>query len=159
MLVLLATLAGCAATMPSPNPQMLDGCVRSDGVFDYTGACGAEIRWPRMPLRVRSPHEERVRPAVAWWNEQLGFEAFTFAPGFDVFVEADTTAPPDVNYTGGRALHVKINGSLAAFVRTWGVHPENRQTVIRHELGHVLGLAHDEEDPGSLMFRPSTGSR
>lgn len=91
-----------------------------------------------------------VRDAIHYWNEQVGCRVFNeigeLSNGGTVTFSALTVISPSILYA-----YVSKAGSSAV---VWIQKPEDIQyhdRVIRHELGHVLGLAHDE-DKTSLMY-------
>jgi hypothetical protein len=97
-----------------------------------------------------------VERAAAWWNAQLGIEAFRMGHGCDVAV----VGLPDSETPGETFLTVDgdhLVGGTVAMGREWleADYPDDvvtgRDVLVRHELGHVLGLGH-QPDQRCLMW-------
>jgi hypothetical protein len=151
-LAVLLLLAGCHADV---RPPLLTGCPRATGAFDYDSSDCPPIVWDHMPLRVAWMGHEGL-DVLAAMNVDLGFEAFVPASMRDVdlpdvIVDYEGPRPPSVDFDGGQTLHFLRGGRMTAFVATWR-NGGLREVVLAHELGHVLGLAHDRDDPNSLMY-------
>lgn|SRR5574342_255092 len=150
-----ALLGGCYA---QSGPTLLTGCPISDGGYDYGDASCGPIVWDHTPLRL-AWIANQAPGAVAAMNEDLGFTAFVVTDlasedPVDVLVDFEGPAPPNAHApSGGRAIHYESGGRLRAAVATWRNGTQGAsELVLCHELGHVLGLAHDKDDPGSLMY-------
>lgn len=171
VLVVLVVLSGCAA-LAAVNRRD-----RSWLTFE-----GEEYRVPPefLPLAVW------VAPDVdpAWWPElRYGVRFINRMVGAQILRDP-IVADPSLNF--GKAIRgvIFVDGVLdgnpnttAAFVRRKGVRPATvgaslirlppvkggpfeklTRQVILHELGHALGLAHDEDLRGSIMH-PTVGGR
>lgn len=125
-------------------------------------------RWSRdqFPLRacphayVDDPHAHvaamnAVDRAVYATNARLGFDAFV--PEYtgercDVRVTLGVPAEPGWMDPGGDALLTAGTGGVSCDVRTSNVHGELLDLTLQHELGHCLGLDHDDYEQS--IMRP-----
>lgn len=150
--VLFAACGGApvkATVEADADPTFYGVCYGLDGrPVSYESECGAgELVVWKLPIPVaiddKYPDPGVVRAALAWWNEQLGGEVFREVPLDEsrVLVKADDALVP-----GDLAgfMHIMRDPrygfyALAAMKAKYA----DDSVVIRHELGHVLGLAHD----------------
>lgn len=140
------------------------------GVMNHSepGLAPSSISWPpdRLPLDV-CPHSYvgsstdavlAVAGAVGTTNERLGFDAFRTSldpETCDVTVEIGVPAEVGWMDPGGDAR--VVNGPVCE-VRTSNTGTtEILGLVLQHELGHCLGLAHDEWT-GSIMRREQSST-
>lgn len=132
------------------------------------GLMSSAIDWPpdRMPLDV-CPHSyvgssvdavAAVAGAVDTTNERLAFDVFRVSLNpqeCDVRVDIGVPSDPGWMDPGGDARFV--NGPVCE-VRTSNTGTsEILALVLQHELGHCLGLDHDEWE-GSIMRRDQTAT-
>lgn len=107
---------------------------------------------------------ERWRPQVEqacrWWNLQLGYEVFNtvdeLRAGAGLVIVAplvEPDPPPPERPKMGRARKTGASASARMIV---DADPEKAARTLAHELGHVLGLDHNE-DERSVMFQTILG--
>lgn len=154
--ILFALQVCCTAGLPGPKaPAQEETFWRLcwDQAGDpYLCVGGAEITW-KLPIRVAAggfSNLEAVEAAATAWNQWLGTEVFAAArtpEEVDVWILASPI--PSALFAGITQPSMK-GGRLTATVTMFpGYH--NREDVIAHELGHALGLTHDQDTPWSLM--------
>lgn len=138
----------------SSDPTFMKVCPSGDQFIYPVGnatastACAqpVEITWPTLPLLVSIDLEPdyvaSAEEAIDFWNDELDATALELTAGSsDVEVIHGSAADPGM----GAAYHNTTDGALRATVelrQPGDVHEVYR--VISHELGHVLGLAHDQ---------------
>jgi len=140
-------------------------CWNPDGSANFNDrACfdPEEIVWERdrLPLLVSASrdHSAQIREAIIKVNVAAGCEVFRSpsfdAPVFDVAISTDVPRETgSVHVGGGTAFRRSISGRHRAFVNIYAGSLEDPSIgvkVLMHELGHVLGLAHDNWN-GSIM--------
>lgn len=166
-LLLVGLFVGCGGTYPRPKEpkkvpasyitELLPICVPDKpDMYGYGSWCDEPLPaiWDHMPLTVGSDYNsvESTINTIEIWNEALGFEAFVYVglpmqdPDPDVYVFVNDECPPGLN---GMAPYFKTETKekkALVFVCEY----ERWETLI-HEFGHVLGLAHDPDNPRSVM--------
>lgn len=86
-------------------------------------------------------------------NTRLGFDAFAQAvEDCDILVTVGVPSEPGWMDPGGDALLTSGTGGVSCDVRTSNVMGEVFSLVVQHELGHCLGLEHDDFE-SSIMRR------
>jgi hypothetical protein len=115
------------------------------------------IRWPALPLSVEilfdtSDYDGSAMEAVSFWNDSLGRKAFTYATGSDISDVQFATGDATSGHLGRTHHTVEPSGRLTAqvFLDQPG-DPCEVARVLEHEIGHVLGLAHDPDLDTSIM--------
>jgi len=111
---------------------------------------------PRMPANAFPAHVDMsrdLRPAtrlkfvaaMTWWNRRLGNQTFLVVEtmGLRVMVEPGQ---------GDFALRTNFVDDQDIVLILVDEDARNLLRGVCHEFGHVLGLAHDPDDPGSVMY-------
>ncbi len=145
----------CTALLPGPvapgEHTFWSLCWDKDGVANLCED-GQSITW-KLPIRVAVrgyTDTAAVSQAMGAWNQWLGAEVFTPATTLEE-VDVVVTAWPDENLLlAGVTQPLLVDGHLRATITMYpGYH--HRVDILAHELGHVLGLQHDEDMPWSVM--------
>lgn len=133
-----------------------------------------DLVWPQgqLPIDIgvealndelRAEGRGTVGRAINLWNSQLGFEAFRLVPlGSDSSATAvvDWGLPIEVGHTRGReggwvSHRLEPEGRMVADVAIIHIATTRLAYLVTvHELGHLIGLAHDDYE-SSPMF-PTT---
>jgi predicted Zn-dependent protease len=150
---------------------LLTGCERADHALDYTGECFEVVWAQRMPLKMRvvgehDPWQQKALAEAAHsLNDELGFDAFVLVGVESVDVTASFDAPAEEGSLpfAGRVRHYADSGGLkvnaCALLLKNVVLADQNAVVLRHELGHVLGLAHDAEANSLMTDKPLESGR
>jgi hypothetical protein len=110
---------------------------------------------------------DAVKSAARFWNEQTGIKLFA-SPAevgtgatIPVMRHDPLTMDPHENAVAYASLAVNLNGTLtraAVYMVNWENLPSiELARAMKHELGHCLGLAHDENDL-SVMYGQNSRS-
>ena len=147
---------------------LLTACDTPNGSLDYNGEC-FEVKWDQsqIPLQLfvssttvaASIYPESARSSVVTLiNQSLGFRMLSTTgeqDNADIVIDFETAQVQSLhlhNAHGGALHHRRSNGSLWCEVKTWNnVTAEWADKSLTHELGHCMGLAHDDF-PASAMY-------
>ncbi len=127
------------------GPRGLGFFVGLAGIF-AVAACGLI---PALGVAVRSQlSQEETREvgrAIEIWNEATGLPLFRLDASGSVFVYK--VEPFVEDWKVAEARNYYVSGHIAYSVN---VSPETRLNMFLHELGHILGLKHNDS-PDSVM--------
>ena len=145
---------------------MLNTCWTTSGSSQFAPALCSEgevatvIEWDALPLVVIADPALAypVQQSISVWNEWLGFEALRFA-----FNDTDPDIVitylgrvPDPNLAGLTMFQKTADGKMHSMIGITSLGRHSPTTYI-HEIGHALGLAHDPENPRSIMHPSLSG--
>lgn len=137
--LLLLQVCCTAAIVPPAGPQ--------EATFQAPG-----LTWS-LPIKVAGSgyaDTSAISFAAEAWNQWLGVDVFTpAAEGQEpdlIILAVPEKNPVFAGYTDAQIVAGRPRGVVYMYV---GYH--HRVDIIAHELGHVLGLAHDAKKPWSVM--------
>lgn len=166
LLTLVVLILLPIAILSHEEAGLLTACDTPSGDLDYTGTC-ASVEWDRsqFPLDVyistTNPYPPRdpiaaARSVVDHINLNLGFTALRTSsdPNSDIRIDYETAQDSGVSWmrdANGAVLHHRRDGRLWCEVHTWNSGTlELADKVLTHELGHCLGLAHDDFEASAM---------
>jgi len=148
---------------------LLTACDTTGGALDYSGEC-YDVEWDRsqFPLQVYasttnpyppSDPERATKSVITLLNGRLSFTAFEWtANRYEADVVVDIGAAQEVggwmDDANGSALHYRgSDGRLRCEVVTWNTGTVGLlDKVLTHEMGHALGLAHDDFEDSAMFY-------
>lgn len=165
IVVLLALGISCVPRnwSSSEKNEIIMACFNSDG--DRT-ECGRDqvakpIVWKKVPLTIwaSDAYANAVIRNVNEWNDLLGFEMLVYtaelSDDVDVFVFDGAWLQDNIWYSDIHAFTTfkyregRLHSSIVM------IRPEHG--TLMHEIGHALGLNHDPNNKGSIMYPFSYG--
>lgn len=167
-LAVVALVLVIVGVLTHTEAGLLTACEQSNGALDPDGDC-EEVQWDRaqFPLQVHAdtsnpfpPNdpEDAAQSVIDLINGRLGFDALEWTEDpTDADVSVEVGAAQEVGTwmgdANGDARHFRRDdGTLRCEVRTWNTGSlEMLDKALTHEMGHALGLAHDDFED-SAMF-------
>ena len=110
--------------------------------------------WDHLPIIVNAEAslEDETMKAIESFNSQVGFELFRFQT-LNMDPDIVVVELPDLWYAAAEARHHTQDGKHKGMVV---VRPDiaamDRDDIMLHELGHMVGLMHDPDNLGSMMY-------
>lgn len=140
------------------------GCAAAPEALLLRTANGSPLHWAKVPVRLYNAsdlpplYRAEVDAAVRTWNDAVGFVVFEQV---DLFVAGDSVPviAEDCDQNADSVANTPMfargaDGTLVAAMvclPVYSVEGEALTTIVVHELGHLLGLAH-EPDAESIMY-------
>ena len=163
----LAVLCGCAesenrATLPTPQ-AVAQLSLRDDASSAVPAAQALMVTAPTeiIPMRLDNGftlgERAKILRAVNEWNFVLGghvrFEIVDHnEPGLWSVISSHASAPMNGSYALGNTIGGSTGGLVLLHVDRLGT--RNLESVMLHELGHVLGLSHTDQGLMAATFGP-----
>ena len=150
------------ASVEAYSSQFLYWCEQQGEwpVYESRPKCDKISRglWDHLPITINAEPELLLETllAVDSFNDQVNFELFKFEIGN---VDPDIIVIEDGAhwFAAAVAKHATFNGKHVGTVKVYnGVELLDREDIIVHELGHMVGLRHDHGNKHSIMFPSAT---
>jgi hypothetical protein len=152
--------------MSHREPGLLKACAVAPSYYaDLSGDC-QELKWDLLPVQIRAVNASADEldifyHAIEAANTRLGFKALEAAPGADNVMVFGEMPPPGLKLAEGAVTQYWLRGEYIdrAEVRIFNiVFPDILYISVYHELGHVLGLAHDDYSDSAMFISPRRDS-
>jgi len=152
------------------EPGLQQACATGPSkIANYEGTC-FDVKWPKLPLTVNSSYGSKtdvevLEGTVKLVNQRLGMKALEMTTDAtpDVLVMFGQAPDPNgvIKHEGGTTTHYfgALNQARHADVRVYNMTlVQELAPALYHELGHVLGLAHDDYGDSIMMIGSGEGA-
>jgi hypothetical protein len=154
VLMIAAIVLLTVAIITHEEPGFIDGVPKWDRIDFPLNVCAQTYAAP-----LSADHHSAVETVISWANDRLGFEVFGFADNHcRVTVVIDAPIESGWRDRGGHSqIHHLDNRAQVCEVTIGGTAGGEGLTalVLYHEMGHCLGLAHDDYKR-SIMYPERT---
>jgi predicted Zn-dependent protease len=161
-LALAAIACLSCATVPTrediPSADFLYYCW--DTELRNATACEhpSRVRWAKLPVLVYSDPADlsntwAAKAAISVWNEWLQKHMFAYTSD-ETMADVSISRGGPGYWVRAYAMHYMFLGVHKAKIVVYDSAIHDEETMA-HELGHILGLAHDHADRRSIMYPTS----